>query len=73
MDINKFIEKNAGGDSEHDKAYAKALKNAYDFNKNLSKEGLLFNQQMGRDLYARYGTHKNTAMCVITYELLKEK
>ena len=73
MDIEKYIEKHASKDSEHDRAYAAALKIAYEQNKNLSKEKLLISQNIARSLYARNGnSHQNTAMCCIIYELLKE-
>jgi hypothetical protein len=74
MNIDAFIKQNAGNDDEHDKAYATALKAVYEATKDLTKEELLFRQEYARSLYARDGnTHRNTALCVIIYELLKEK
>jgi hypothetical protein len=73
MDIEKYIKKHASQDSEHDRAYAAALKIAYESNKNLSEKELLIRQPIVRALYAKHGnSHQNTAMCCVIYELLKE-
>lgn len=74
MDIEKYIKENAPNDDQHDRAYAAALKDAYEKNKDLSKEELLFRQNFARELYRRDGnSHINTARCCIIYELLRDK
>ena len=73
MDIKKLIKREAPGNDEHDKAYAKALKSIYDLIKNKSKDELLSYRKFAADIYARDGsTHSNTARCMVTYELLKQ-
>lgn len=73
MDIQKYIKQEAPNNDKHDKAYAKALKIAYDINHKSSKQELIEYQKLARAMYARNGaTHQNTARCMIVYELLKE-
>jgi hypothetical protein len=73
MDIRKLIKRDAYRDTEHDKAYAKAIRSIYELIKNNSKDELIFYQKYARDAYARNGsTHNNTARCVVIYEILKE-
>lgn len=73
MDINELIKREAGSDSEHDKYYAEALKEAFQLYDGENKEKLLELQQVAREKYRHQGsTHHNVASCMVIMELLKE-
>ena len=74
MDIDKLIQREAPNTDQHDIAYAKKLKAAYNTHKTFPIKKLLIHQKTAAAIFMERGaTHQNTARCVIIYELLKEK
>lgn len=71
MDINNIIMREAAGDNEHDRAYAKALKDAYVVYCGLDIVQLKHWQVIARKNYD--SSQEKTAACIILYELIKEK
>ena len=70
MDIEAFIKEEAPNDDEHDKAYAKALRSAYEVYKDLPLINLKYAQKFARQKYD--GCHESVAQCMVLYELIKD-
>ncbi len=71
MDIEAFIKKEAPGNSDHDKAYSRALREVYQACNGESRESLLKMQEIARAAYRVKGpTHYATASVMVLYELL---
>ena len=73
MDINKFIDKKAGEDNDHDKHFREALIDAHDRYKDLGIRELdeAWDRAKFRNAHAG-GTHVSVADCLILYELFGE-
>lgn len=73
MDIETLILRETTPDNEHDKFYAKALREVYEVYHGKDKEELLELQKHARELHrTRGGTHYIVASCMVLMELLKE-
>ena len=70
MNIEEYIQKEAPGDDAHDRAYATALRKAYNDFKDLDIETLQRRQAHFRSLPYN-SEHVLTAQLVVLYELVK--
>ena len=71
MDIESIVKREAPQDNMHDKAYAEALRGAFNVYKGMDTAELRQWQVVARKQYD--STHRATAACVVLYELIHEK
>jgi len=72
MDIEEFIKKEAGSDSENDKLYSEAIRKSFAKFNGMSRGMLLSKQRSSRIAFAKIGcTQSITADCVVLYEMLR--
>ena len=73
MDIDNLIAREASDDTDHDKNYARALRQSYDQYHHLTGNELLGALDQARARYRGFPTHKMVADCMVLYELVKEE
>ena len=73
MDIENFIKKEAPSESEHDKCYAKALREVYVAYQGKSEAELIELQKLTRIFYKIKGpTHYAVASCMVLRSMIGE-